>query len=88
MKNENKSKLQFNSTLYFISIFAVQARGRQRIFRSENRGEAEVQGTENPLPTKGLDCKDILISLLNEKKFREIMQKIFSKNFSPRMEIP
>ena len=38
---------------------------------SESRGVAEAQG-RNPLPTKGLDCKDIPISLLNKKKIREI----------------
>ena len=48
---------------------------------------------EISLPTKDLDCKDILISLLNKKKFREIntfWQKIFEnclKNFVKLTEI-
>ena len=42
---------------------------------------ASAVGEEIPLPTKGLDCKDILISLLNKKKFREIMYKNRQQRF-------
>ena len=62
--NFHDSKKKFSLKSFILQFFLF--------FSNVSLQSKSEVGKEISLPTKDLDCKDILISLLNKKKFREI----------------